>query len=68
MLEELPSWILTSPRFMAGLGGEGDSEPRVTIFITIGEGMEVGRAQRKTIANRNNEETAAFIMSGDLII
>lgn len=68
MLDELPSCILTSPRFMAGLGGEGDSEPRVTIFITIGEGMEVGRAQRQTIANRNHEEVAAFITSGNLII
>lgn len=53
---------------MAGLGGEGDSEPRVTIFITIGEGTEVGRAQRQTIANRNHEEVAAFITSGNLII
>ena len=53
MLSELPSCILTSLRFMGpGQRGEGDFESRVTIFITIEERMEVGRAQRQTAVSK----------------
>lgn len=55
MLEELPSCILTSFRFVAGLRVKEDSEPSVTLFVTEGERSESGESTKTN--NSQQKET-----------